>query len=62
MLTKVLKEMPQTVAFALAHEGDERMASAMLASGNPKLAKAARHWAYTRGMALVSPPRHLDDG
>ena len=47
---------------ALEHEGDERMASAMLASGNPKLAKAARHWAYTRGMALVSPPRRLDDG
>ena len=46
---------------ALEHEGDERMASAMLASGNPKLAKAARHWAYTRGMALVSPPRRLDD-
>ena len=41
---------------ALEHEGDERMASAMLASGNPKLAKAARHWAYARGMALVSPP------
>ena len=41
---------------ALEHEGDERMASAMLASGNSKLAKAARHWAYTRGMALVSPP------
>ncbi len=47
---------------ALEHEGDERMASAMLASGNPKLAKAARHWAYARGMALVSPPRRLDDG
>ena len=47
---------------ALEHEGDERMASAMLASDNPKLAKAARHWAYTRGMALVSPPRRLDDG
>ncbi len=47
---------------ALEHEGDERMASAMLASGNPKLAKAARHWAYTRGMALVSPPGRLDDG
>ena len=47
---------------ALEHEGDKRMASAMLASGNPKLAKAARHWAYTRGMALVSPPRRLDDG
>jgi len=41
---------------ALEHDGDERMASAMLASGNPKLAKAARHWAYARGMALVSPP------
>ncbi len=41
---------------ALEHEGNERMASAMLASGNPKLAKAARHWAYARGMALVSPP------
>ncbi len=47
---------------ALDHEGDERMASAMLASDNPKLAKAARHWAYVRGMALVSPPGHLDDG
>ncbi len=47
---------------ALEHEGDERMASAMLASGNPKLAKAARHWAYVRGMALVSPPGRLDDG
>ena len=47
---------------ALEHEGDKRMASAMLASGNPKLAKAARHWAYARGMALVSPPRRLDDG
>ncbi len=47
---------------ALEYEGDERMASAMLASGNPKLAKAARHWAYARGMALVSPPRRLDDG
>ena len=47
---------------ALEHEGDKRMASAMLASGNPKLAKAARHWAYTRGMALVSPPERLDDG
>ena len=47
---------------ALEHEGDERMASAMLASGNSKLAKAARHWAYTRGMALVSPPGRLDDG
>ncbi len=47
---------------ALEHEGDERMASAMLASGNSKLAKAARHWAYVRGMALVSPPRRLDDG
>ena len=47
---------------ALEHEGDERMASAMLASGNPKLAKAARHWAYTRGMALVSPPGRLGDG
>ena len=47
---------------ALEHEGDERMASAMLASDNPKLAKAARHWAYTRGMALVSPPGRLDDG
>lgn len=46
---------------ALEHEGDERMASAMLASDNPKLAKAARHWAYTRGMALVSPPGRLDD-
>ena len=46
---------------ALEHEGDERMASAMLASGNSKLAKAARHWAYTRGMALVSPPGRLDD-
>lgn len=41
---------------ALEHEGDKRMASAMLASGNPKLVKAARHWAYARGMALVSPP------
>ena len=41
---------------ALEHDGDERMASAMLASGNPRLAKAARHWAYARGMALVSPP------
>ena len=40
---------------ALEHEGDARMASAMLASDNPKLVKAARHWAYTRGMALVSP-------
>ena len=47
---------------ALEHEGDERMASVMLASGNPKLAKAARHWAYVRGMALVSPPGRLDDG
>ena len=47
---------------ALEHEGDKRMASAMLASDNPKLAKAARHWAYVRGMALVSPPRRLDDG
>ena len=47
---------------ALEHEGDERMAGAMLASDNPKLAKAARHWAYTRGMALVSPPGRLDDG
>ncbi len=47
---------------ALEHEGDERMAGAMLASDNPKLAKAARHWAYTRGMALVSPPKRLDDG
>ena len=47
---------------ALEHEGDERMAGAMLASDNPKLAKAARHWAYVRGMALVSPPRRLDDG
>ncbi len=47
---------------ALEHEGDARMASAMLASGNPKLAKVARHWAYARGMALVSPPGRLDDG
>ncbi len=47
---------------ALEYEGDERMASAMLASDNPKLAKAARHWAYARGMALVSPPRRVDDG
>ena len=46
---------------ALEHEGDERMASAMLASDNPKLAKAARHWAYARGMALVSPAGRLDD-
>ena len=47
-----------TLVQALEHEGDERMASAMLASGNPKLAKAARHWAYAQGMALVSPPEH----
>ena len=46
---------------ALEYEGDARMAGAMLASGKSRLAKAARRWAYARGMALVSPPESKDD-
>jgi hypothetical protein len=36
--------------------GSEKMAQVYLASGHPKLAQAARAWAHSHGMALVTWP------
>jgi hypothetical protein len=50
-----IKQAVPVLLQALDRYGNTKMASKFLNSRYPKLAKAARRWAYAHGMALVQP-------